>query len=235
MRLQRLIEYPINWMVVMKNVPLLLPLLMLLSGCEQDENYPKATVSRGSSTSTLSVNNGVSLAASDWFFHVGDVGNQSNPNHYQPTRISSTAGTGSSSPLGGSGLIGTSSRTTSYTLGMESSTLKDTASYCYWLASVPPSAALRVGASLTLRAKVRLQDVRGKGVSLVIRGDKGPITAALFATTEGRTGIRGTAGPTEYSVTLPYTTAVDKLIVYLVMLSNTSGSVTFSDVSVQIN
>ena len=128
-----------------------------------------------------------------------------------------------------------SSRTTSYTLGMAASILKDTASYCYWLASVPPSATIRVGASLTLRAKVRLQDVQGKGVSLVIRGDKGPTTSVLFATTEGQVPIRGTADSTEYSVTLPYTTAVDKLIVYVVMLSNTSGSVAFTDVSLSID
>ena len=208
---------------------------MLLSSCEQNDNFPKATVSRGNSTSTLSASDGVLLAASDWFFSVGDVGNQSNPNNYQPTRTSSTGSTGLSSPLSsGSGLTGMSSRTTSYTLGMGASLLKDTASYCYWLAGVPPSATLRVGASLTLSAKVRLQDVQGKGVSLVIRGDKGTKTAVLFATTQGRTDIRGTTEPTEYSVTLPYSTAVDKLIVYLVMLSNTTGSATFTDVSVKI-
>lgn len=214
----------------MKKKLFLLPLAaILVTGCEQDEDFPKAVSPRGPTSST-STNNAVALASANWSFAVGDVGNQSNPNNYQHTLV-----TNSTLPLNNTGLGGVSSRTSSYTLGMAAATIKDTASYCYWLAGIPSSTSLRMGASLTLKAKVRLDNVRGKGVSLVLRGDRGTQTAVLFATTQGKISLTGTADGTEYSVTLPYSTPVDRFIAYFVLLSNTSGSATFSDVSLQIN
>ena len=91
-----------------------------------------------------------------------------------------------------------------------------------------------MGRSLTLTAKVRLDNVQGKGVSLVLRGDRNSQPVVLFATTEKKIPLRGTADFTDYSVTLPYSAGVDYLIVYFVMLSNTTGTATFTDVSVTV-
>lgn len=214
----------------------LFPLLaLLIISCETDDNFPKATTPVGSGTttsSTPSTSNAIPLMPTGWQFLVGEVGSQGNPNNYQ--RTLTTGALETTSPLTTGILGGAASRATSYTLGMAASLVRDTASYCCWLAGVPPSAKLQVGTSLTLKARVRLENVQGEGVSLAIQGDKDTQTAVLFSTTRGKTPIRGTAD-TEYSVTLPYTVAVDRFAVYFVMLPNTTGTVIISDVSVQVN
>lgn len=217
----------------MKQLVLLPLLLVLIGGCDPVENFPKASTSSGSSGSTLMSAN-VLLKPENWRFAIGDVGSQGNPNAYQQTLTTTSSNPGLTFPISTTGVGGLSSKATSYTLGMATAVLKDTASYCYWAYGLYPPTNLRIGQSVTLTAKVKLQQVQGKGVSLVIRGDKGSKTGVLLATTEGRTSIRGTADATQYSVTLPYTTAVDTLMVYLVLLSNTSGSASFSDVTVEV-
>lgn len=213
---------------------LFLLLTSLLFSCEQNDNFPKATTSGGSSTTTTLPSNLVPFAPANWRSYVGDVGNVSNPNNYRHTLVTDGSSSSPSSPMSGSGLVGLSSRPTSYTLGMAASTITDTASYCYWAYSFYPPTTLRVGRSLTLKAKVKLDNVQGRGVSLVLRGDRNSQPVVLFATTEGKLPLRGSVGLTEYSVTMPYSTSVDYLLVYFMMLSNTTGTATFTDVSVEI-
>lgn len=92
-----------------------------------------------------------------------------------------------------------------------------------------------MGKTLTLRAKVRLDNVQGSGISLVLRGDTGVQKGALFATTQGQQLIRGTGDFTEYSVSMPYTKAVDEVLIFLLILPKTTGTITFRDISVQVN
>ena len=125
----------------MKNFPLLLPLLILLfSGCDPDENYPKATSSgiSGSGSTTTTLSSGVTFVPAEWRSYVGDAGNLSNPNNYRHTLVTGPSGISSAAPVKGAGLGGMSSRTTSYTLGMAASTITDTASYCSWAYSFYP-------------------------------------------------------------------------------------------------
>ena len=219
----------------MRTIRLLLPLFVpLLFSCEQPDNFPKATTSGGSSGTSTLPSNLVTFVPANWRSYVGDAGNQRNPNNYRHTLVTGTSSTSSSAPMSGSGLGGLPSRTTSYTLGMAASTITDTASYCSWAYSFYPPTSLRVGRSLTLKAKVRLENVQGKGISLVLRGDRNSQPVVLFATTEGQLPLKGTADFTEYSITLPYSASVDYLIVYFVMLPKTTGTATFTSVSVEI-
>lgn len=223
--------HPIH--ITVKHILFLLPLLsLLLLGCQRDENLPKANTSGGSSSSP-SITNALVLTPTVWRFLVGDADNQRNPNNYRQTLVSSSTGT--TLPIGSTGLVGVSTKAASYTLGMIASTITDTASYCYWAYGLYPPTSLRVGKALTLKAKLKLTDVQGKGVSLVIRGDKSTKTATLFASTQGRTPIFGTADFREYSITMPYTQAVDWLILYVVLMPQTTGTVQVTDLSLQVN
>ena len=219
----------------MKNFLTLLPLLVtLLAGCDKKEDIPKANPSAGNSNPSYAAETILPLAAADWTFGAGNVSSQSNTNNYQPTLIISTSNTSLSLPVGTTGITGLSSRTTSYSLGIAATTLQDTTSSGYWSSRIFSTPSLRVGKSLTLKARIRLENVQGKGVSLSLRGDKGSQTALLFRTTEGQIHLKGTADFTDYSVTMPYSSPVDYVLVYLTMLPQTTGKVTFSDVSIQI-
>jgi len=146
----------------MRPILLLLTLVSLVLGCESCDRFPQATTSGGSPTTSLSLS-AVTFIPATWQSYVGDVGNQANPNTYQYTRVIGTASTSSFAPLGGPSLPGVLSQTSSYTLGMAASTIIDTASYGYWAYSFSSLTGLRVGRSLTLTAKIRLDNVAGKG------------------------------------------------------------------------
>ena len=209
-------------------------LASFLLSCDQHENFPRpTTTTSGGSSSLPSTSNVIPLTTTDWRFVVGDVGNRTNPNNYQQTFR--TSGEGTTSPIGSTGLVGLPAKATSFTLGMGTSTLNDSTSYCFWTNSFSPPATLRVGRSLTLKAKVRLDHIQGKGVSLALRGDRKSQTSVLFTTTDGQLPLTGTAGYTEYAVTLPYSASVDTLVLYFVLLPRTTGTVTFTNVSVAIN
>lgn len=218
--------------MAMKRLLFLLPLLTaLLFSCKQDEYVPKISTSGGNTNPRAS--SAVTLVPTSWLFFVGDAGNQRNPNNYQKTIITSESS--ATSPISGTGLIGVGSRPVSYTLGITAPVVNDTASYSYWAYAITPPTALRVGKSLTLKARIRLDQVQGKGVSLALRGDRTGQSAMLFATTEGKSTLTGTADFAPYSVTLPYTAAVESIILYCTVLPRTTGKVLFTDVSLQIN
>lgn len=206
-------------------------LVIALAGCEQDTVVPATT------TPTVSFSgsgNAITFAASDWEFFLGNTGAMGNPNQYQSSRTTDGSTT-TSSFTAISPLTTITTKAESYSLGISAITIKDTVSYSYWTTAMAPPKTLVPGKSLTLRTKVQLQDVKGKGVSLVLRGDRKTQSDVLFATTYGKTFITGTGDFTEYSVTLPYTTSVDYILLYLVVLPQTTGKVIFKDVSVQVN
>ncbi|RAJ91020.1 hypothetical protein LX87_05361 [Larkinella arboricola] len=215
----------------MKNV-LFLFAVLLLTSCERNQTIPPVS-SPGKTTNLGTSRNSITLEAKNWLFAVGDEGNQANPNNYQKSLTDRQAA--NTSPMSGTTLGGIGSRPASYSLGITAPMVHDTASYSYWYYSIRPPAGLRVGKSLTLTARVRLEQVQGKGVSLVLRGDKGAQTNVLFSSTEGKTTITGTADFASYSVTLPYSSAVDYINLYLLILPRTTGKVIFSDVALQIN
>ncbi|GAB3549983.1 hypothetical protein [Spirosoma fluminis] len=158
-------------------------------------------------------NNVVTFSEVDWLFYPSNF-SQDNPNNYVNTHQSSG---------------------NSYSLSLSATEIKDTSTFSYWVAGYQPGNELTIGKTLTLRAKVRLDNVQGEGISLALRGDTRVQTAALFTSTQTQKVIRGAADFTEYALRLPYTKSVDLLSVYLLLLPKTTGTVTFSDVSVEVN
>lgn len=168
---------------------------------------------KSSDSSAVQPDNTITFSATDWTFR--GVGDKGDPGTYTSNRTSSG---------------------NSYSLSAASSSAtKDTTALGYWVTNFGPGKAITVGKTLTLKAKVRLDNVQGSGVSLVLRGDTSLERAALFATTQNQRIIRGTSDYTEYSVSMPYTKAVDELLIFLLVLPKTTGTVSFSDVSVQVN
>ena len=216
-------------------------LLISLAGCKQDAVIPTATTSTGS-TSTSGSSKAITFASSDWMFWVSNWvsngvsnGSKENPNQYQSSLTTDVITT--TSPMGSTGIGGlpVTTKSESYLLGMAATTIKDIESYSYWMTSLPPPKTLQPGKSLTLRAKIQLQNVQGKGVSFALRGDRTTQSAVLFATTQDKINLSGTNDFTEYSVTLPYTTSVDYILIYFVFLPQTTGKVLLKDVSLQVN
>ena len=223
----------------MKQLLLVTYVLIALMGCKKDDVVPAATTSTGSSTggsskATAITADGWTFWVSNWVTNGVSNGSKDNPNQYQSSLTSEATAT--TSPITGTGIGGLpTAKIESYSLAVAAPINKDTASFSYWVTALTPPKTLQIGKSLTLRAKVQLQDVQGKGVSLALRGDRTAQSAVLFASTQASKNIAGTSDFTEYSVTLPYTTSVDYILVYLVMLNKTTGKAIFKDISIQVN
>ena len=190
---------------------LALPLLastLLLGACKKEETQPQP--------GGLLTNGTIDQSAQGWFFGT-DTSKPTNPNGYT-SGVSSEA---ASSPQ--------------YSLKISCSQVKDTTTFCYYGQQSIPFNTIPIGAKVTLTAKIKTALV-GPGVSIAIRGDKGNTTAVIFATSQGKTPITGTQDFTEYSVVLDsFPGGIDNLLVYLVYLPKTTGSVYFDDVSLTVN
>jgi hypothetical protein len=119
-----------------------------------------------------------------------------------------------------------------YALKIGCAIVKETNVQSYWFQSVS-SPPIPTGKRLVLKAKVRLDDVKGQGIALILRGDRrGQSQAVFYITTENNTLIRGTSDFTEYTLmTEPITGPIDNLSVFLVYLRNTTGTVYFDDIT----
>lgn len=92
-----------------------------------------------------------------------------------------------------------------------------------------------VGQRLTLTVPMKLVNVSGSGIAIVIRADNTPTPAdkaEMFSTSQGRFAIKGTRDWTPYTVKLPALTAdIQSVTIYLLFLGGTSGTVYFDDIS----
>ncbi|GAB3037757.1 hypothetical protein [Spirosoma pulveris] len=122
-----------------------------------------------------------------------------------------------------------------YSLKINCNQVRNDSAFSYYVQNSISMSTIPVGAKLTLKAKIKTALV-GQGVSIAIRGDKGNAYGVFFVTTQGKTPITGTQEFTEYSVVLPsYPGGIDNLLVYLVYLPKTTGSVYFDDLSLTVN
>jgi hypothetical protein len=110
-------------------------------------------------------------------------------------------------------------------------------SFGFWAQTI--QASRFVGRSVTLRASIALDDVSGEGVAIAIRGDdttRPSGYAEAFATTQGSESITGSGQWATYEVTLPFVDeTVRSITVYLIHLTNTTGTVYFDDVTLVVN
>lgn len=116
------------------------------------------------------------------------------------------------------------------------SNISDSDEFAYWVQSTDEN--IQVNRTLKLSVDIKLENVEGEGVSIVIRGDDTPVPqdyAELFATTQGTIAITGTHHWKTYNVTLeePITPDIQSITVYMVMLPNTSGTAYFDEVQLE--
>jgi hypothetical protein len=110
-----------------------------------------------------------------------------------------------------------------------SRTVIDTAKFCSWYQMY--SGKIPVGRDLTLTAKIKGVNLSGTGVSIVIRGD-GATPGLQFETTQNAVPISGTFDWATYTLNLSKVQSdVTSIIVYLVYLPKTTGTVYFDDVT----
>lgn len=107
--------------------------------------------------------------------------------------------------------------------------------FCVYYQSFPTT-DIKTGSKLTLKAKVKGVNLSGQGVSLFFRGDKQGAPNIFSRTTQGITPITGNFDFKEFSVSLDsYAGNADIIIVYLVYLSGTTGTVYIDDISLTSN
>lgn len=193
---------------------LLLPLLtctVFLHACKKEEAVPAPLINNGDMEQKFQ----------GWFPGFASNipptnGVQANPNGY----IYELSQEASSSPV--------------WSFKVSCTQVKDTVAFFYYGQNSIPYTNISIGAKLTLKAKIKTALV-GPGVSIVIRGDKGS-QQVFFTSTQGKTPITGTKEFTEYSLVLDsYPGGIDNLLIYLVYLPKTTGSVYFDDVSMTVN
>jgi hypothetical protein len=123
-----------------------------------------------------------------------------------------------------------------YALKISATEVRDANAFCYWGQTVSARNVPK-GKKLLLKAKIKLENVEGPGVSLVIRQDginpTNQISTMLaIQSTQGVTLINGTSDFREYSVeTTRYPGQVDNLVVFLVLMSGTTGTAYFDDIT----
>ena len=96
--------------------------------------------------------------------------------------------------------------------------------------------AIPTGKDLTLRVKIKCNNVVGEGVSIALRADDNTPAVLQFSTTQGTETIDGTFDWKTYDVTIEDVDGDATIIlVYLIFLPNTTGTVYFDDASLEYN
>lgn len=114
-----------------------------------------------------------------------------------------------------------------------SRTISDSGNFWYFGQFI--NSNIPVGHDLTLTAKIKGINLTGEGASIVIRCD-GADPDIQFETTQGVIKIDGTFDWTTYTLNLAKVESnVTSIIVYLIFLPNTTGSVYFDDVTLIYN
>ena len=107
--------------------------------------------------------------------------------------------------------------------------------FTYFVQSFPAS-SFKKGDNLTLKVQVKGENLMGTGVSVAFRGDKDGVSSPVFfKTTQGFNPLIGTFPFKEVKVNLnPYLGDADQIIVFLILLPETTGKVYFDDISLTV-
>lgn len=87
------------------------------------------------------------------------------------------------------------------------------------------------GREVTLKAKLRLDNIEGEGIMIALKGSGNDGITSTFVSTQGRTLITGTSDWKEYSVAVDkFTYNDDIIVVFIIYGANTTGTVYIDDV-----
>lgn len=144
----------------------------------------------------------------------------SNPNNYKSARSGEAAASGLNS------------------LKISCDVIKNDTTSCYFYQMIDlTTTPIPIGASLTLKAKAKMVNLRGEGLSLMIYGYKrtnGKLVEALAPSV--LIPANGNSDFKEYSVRLDsYPGSVDQLYAFLFYKANTTGTVYFDDISLVVD
>jgi hypothetical protein len=103
----------------------------------------------------------------------------------------------------------------------------------YWGQSVTDD--IPYGRKLKLSCDIKLEEVTGEGVSIAVRGDSNTKMAIFFETTQGKNLISGNQEWENYTVEMTETVPeeVTKILVFLLLLDDTKGTVYFDNISLK--
>lgn len=172
--------------------------------CKKDEKSPTEYVSNGN----------IEEGMSSWAFRYDDA-NPTNPNQYTFGYTNEFAASPKNS------------------LKANCLQIKTTNAFGYFVQQIATN-NFKKGQKLTLKAKIKGVNLTGKGVSLALRGDKsGQVNSVFFKSTQDSQSITGNFDFKEYTVSLDsYAGDADYILIFLVYLPETTGSVYFDDISV---
>lgn len=104
----------------------------------------------------------------------------------------------------------------------------------YWYQTIEDD-DIPIGKKVKLTVRIKTENLTGKGAAIAIRCDNSELgsgVAEQFVSTENRINISGTNDWKTYSVELDrIEEGIDHLVIYLIFLTATSGTVYFDDAS----
>lgn len=105
----------------------------------------------------------------------------------------------------------------------------DIGDFGYWGQTIVED--IPYGKKLRFSCQIKLEGVAGEGVSIALRGDS-DTDGVFFYTTQGDDYIAGTEDWQKYSIEMPWDPVSDevtKLLVFVILLDDTEGTVYFDD------
>jgi hypothetical protein len=124
--------------------------------------------------------------------------------------------------------------TAHHSLSILSSQSSTASVFSYWTITVAPDGIVP-GSQLTLKVKVKTDNLSGDGVFVALRADAGT-TQVAFKTTQDAVEIKGTQDFVEYSVAIPtFPDKVTDIRIYFILSGNSIGTAYFDDVSLVNN
>lgn len=123
------------------------------------------------------------------------------------------------------------SNDSNFSLKIEGESTVNESGFSFWRLIIPTPDVV-VGSQLKVVAKIKTENIAGRGVVLSLRGDNNETEERpFFVTTATDKYITGTNEFTQYNALLDYyPTGVNEIRIYLVMRSQTTGTVYFDDI-----
>lgn len=118
-----------------------------------------------------------------------------------------------------------------HSLKISCDTIRNDTTHCYFYQYITPG-SLATGAKLTLKTKVKTVNLQGKGLTIVLFGNKTyNLSSKVVFSASTPVLAKGTTDFTEYSVVLDkYPGGVDEIYVALFYEAKTTGKAYFDDI-----